>query len=323
MSGTERPTLAEIVAAARAHPGLRAKGPIALVAEVLGASDWEAGPGDDGAVVEAGSETLVVGGEAMLPAFVAADPFAAGVAAMLTNVNDLAAMGAEPLALVDTIVATEAVARRVLEGLHHASGLYRVPVVGGHLTIHDGPPALSAFGLGRATTGRVLSVRNAAAGQRLLLAGCVDGRMRADFPFFGSFDARGSELAGDVRVLAEVAASGAAVAAKDVSMAGILGSLGMLLECNGLGVTVDLDVLPRPTGVELVEWLGCFPCVVFLVCAPEGREAQCAQRFHDRALVAAVIGTLDDSGLLRVTAGGETATVLDVRTEPVTGLPPF
>ena len=38
--------------------------------------------------------------------------------------------------------------------------------------------------------------------------------------------------------------------------------------------------------------------------------------------MAEVIGTLDDSGLLRIAAGGETATVLDVRTEPVTGLPP-
>ena len=125
---------------------------------------------------------MVVGGEAMLPAFVQADPFAAGVAAMLTNVNDLAAMGAEPLALVDTIVASEAVARRALEGLHHASELYGVPVVGGHLTISDGPPALSAFGLGRATPGRVLSVRNAAPGQSLLLAGCIEGTMRARLP---------------------------------------------------------------------------------------------------------------------------------------------
>src|SRR5439155_93067 len=133
----------------RTPAGLRAKAPIALVAEIFGTSDWQAGPGDDGAVVDAGGATVVVGGEAMLPSFVAADPFAAGVAAMLTNVNDLAAMGAEPLALVDTVVASEAVARRALEGLHHASGLYRVPVVGGHLTIHDGPPALSAFGLGR------------------------------------------------------------------------------------------------------------------------------------------------------------------------------
>jgi selenophosphate synthetase-related protein len=268
-----------------------------------------------------GGATVVVGGEALLPAFVAADPFAAGVAAMLTNVNDLAAMGAEPLALVDTIVATEALARRVLEGLDHASGLYDVPVVGGHLTIHDGPPALSAFGLGRATPGRVLSVRNAAPGQSLLLAGCIEGTMRPDFPFFGSFDARGGQLAGDVRTLAAVAADGAAIAAKDVSMAGILGSLGMLLECNRLGVTVNLDVLPCPAGVGLVEWLGCFPCLAFLLCAPPDREKDCVVAFHERGLVAEVIGTLDDTGLLRITSGGETATVFDLRTDRVTGLP--
>jgi selenophosphate synthetase-related protein len=322
VTGTAR-TLEEIVAAVRAHPGLRGKSPIALVSDVFGRTDWEAGPGDDGAVVEiASAATVVVGGEAMLPAFVQADPFAAGVAAMLTNVNDLAAMGAEPLALVDTIVASEAVARRALEGLHHASGLYGVPVVGGHLTIFDGPPALSAFGLGRASPGRVLSVRNAAPGQSLLLAGCVEGTMRADFPFFGSFDARAGDLAGDVRTMAAVAASGAAVAAKDVSMAGILGSLGMLLECHTLGVTVDLDSLPRPANVALVDWLGCFPCLAFLLCAPPGREKDCIAPFSQRGLVAEVIGTLDDSGLLRITVGGESATVLDVRSEPVTGLPP-
>lgn len=315
-------TVDEIAAAVRAHRGLQAKGPIALVAEVFGASDWEAGPGDDGAVVTAGDETVVVGGEAMLPKFVQADPFAAGVAAMLTNVNDLAAMGAEPLALVDTIAASETVARQALRGLRHASELYQVPVVGGHLTIHDGPPSLSAFGVGRAAPGRALSVRNAAAGQSLILAACTEGVMRGDFPFFGSFDARGARLAGDVRTLAAVAAEGAAVAAKDVSMAGILGSLGMLLECNGLGVTVDLDALPRPAQLGMMEWLGCFPCLAFLLCAPSDREKDCAAAFHERGLEAAVLGTLDESGLLRITAGGDTATVLDVRNEPVTGLPP-
>ena len=153
----------------RALPGVRAKADIGLVADVLGGGDWYAGPGDDGAVLPDGAGAVVVGGEAILPAFVARDPYGAGIAAVLANVNDLAAMGAEPLALVDTIVASEPVARRVLEGLRHASALYRVPIVGGHLTIQDGPPALSAFGLGRATPGRVLSVRNTAPGQSLLL----------------------------------------------------------------------------------------------------------------------------------------------------------
>src|SRR5580692_406528 len=134
----------------RKHPGVTAKAEIGLVSDVFQGTDWLAGPGDDGAVVHDGGLSLVVGGEAILPSFVAADPHGAGIAAVTTNVNDLAAMGAWPLGLVDTVTGPEPLARQVLEGMRWASGLYRVPVVGGHLTITDGPPALSAFGLGRA-----------------------------------------------------------------------------------------------------------------------------------------------------------------------------
>ena len=331
-------TVDDIARRVREHPGLRNKAPIALVGEVLGRAggagdpaeggagdpgrDWAAGPGDDGAVVVDGDATLVVGGEALLPAFVAADPYGAGIAAVLANVNDLAAMGARPLAVVDTVVGPEDLARRALEGMAYGSGVYQVPIVGGHLTVTDGPPAISAFGLGRAEAGRVLSAGHAAAGQSLLVACCTEGTMRPDFPFFASFDARGDRLAGDVRTLAAVAATGACVAAKDVSMPGLLGSLAMLLEPNRLGVTVDLEAVPAPEGVALADWLICFPCFAFLLCAPAGREDDCASPFRARGLSVAVLGTLDGSGRLDVRLGGETATVVDVNAEPVTGLPP-
>jgi selenophosphate synthetase-related protein len=310
--------LGELVGVLRAHPGMRNKAPIALVREVFGAGDWLAGPGDDGAVIPGGEGSLVVGGEAILPAFVAHDPFGAGVAAVLANVNDLAAMGAVPLAIVDTIVASDDVARRALEGMRHAAGLYDVPVVGGHLTRHDGSPAISAFGLGRAQ--RVLSVRNAAAGQRLLLACVTEGAMRADFPFFASFDERGDRLAGDVRTLAGVAEDGSCVAAKDVSMAGVIGSLAMLLECHRLGVTVDLSAVPAPAGVAMADWLVAFPCFAFLLCVPPGREDDCAGAFLARGIQAAVVGTVDDSGEVAVMAGGRREVVIDLTAETVTGL---
>jgi selenophosphate synthetase-related protein/uncharacterized protein YdcH (DUF465 family) len=308
-----------VAAAVRNSPGLRNKAPIAMVAEVFGATDWRSGPGDDGAVVDG---NLVVGGEAIAPAFVASDPFGAGVAAVLANVNDLAAMGALPLAIVDTVVASAEVARLALEGMRYAARLYDVPIVGGHLTLHDGPPAVSAFGLGRTAGGpsTVLSVTRAAPGQRLVVAAVTDGTMRDDFPFFRSFDERDIRLAGDVRLLAEVAATGACVAAKDVSMAGVIGSLGMLLEANRLGVTVDLDALPAPAGVDLTRWLTCFPCFAFLLCVPAGREDDCLVPFHARRIAAAVVGTLDGTGRVSVTLAGRTATVLDLTSEAVTGL---
>jgi selenophosphate synthetase-related protein len=317
VAGTDR-ALVDLADRLRSLPGVRAKADIGLVAEVLGDGDWYAGPGDDGAVLPDGAGSVVVGGEAILPAFVAADPYGAGIAAVLTNVNDLAAMGARPVALLDTVVGSEELVREVLRGMRWAAGRYDVPIVGGHLTRTEGPPALSAFGVGRAD--RVLSATAARAGQALLLGCCLDGTMRPDFPFFRSFDQRGDRLAGDVRLLADLAASGAAVAAKDVSMAGLVGSLAMLLEPGRLGVTVDLDILPVPAGVPLADWLSCFPAYAFLLtCSPE-RVPDCLAGFAGRDLTAAVIGELDGSGEVRLAGGDASATVFDLRREGVTNL---
>jgi uncharacterized protein len=310
--------LADLAGRLRDLPGVRAKADIGLVAEVLGDGDWYAGPGDDGAVLPDGPGSVVVGGEAILPAFVAADPYGAGIAAVLANVNDLAAMGARPVALLDTVVGPEELSREILRGMRWAAARYGVPIVGGHLTRTDGPPALSAFGIGRAE--RVLSATAAAAGQVLVLGCCLDGEMRADFPFFRSFEQRGERLAGDVRLLADLAGSGAAAAAKDVSMAGLVGSLAMLLEPGRLGVTVDLDVLPAPAGVPLDDWLSCFPAFAFLLTCPPDRVGDCLAGFTGRGLTAAAIGTLDDSGRVRLSRAGETVTVFDLGVEGVTNL---
>jgi selenophosphate synthetase-related protein len=310
----------------RSHPALRAKGEIKLVSEVLGGGSWVHGPGDDGAVVPmrgqrrngGTADQVIACGEALLPAFVAADPYGAGVAAVLANVNDLAAMGATPVAIVDTIVGPPELAREALRGMKDACEWYDVALVGGHLTVYDGAPALSAFGVGHAEA--VLSTTHVAAGQSLVVAACTQGEMRADFPFFRSFDERSGQSADDVRVLASLASSGACVAAKDISMAGLVGSLAMLLEWSSLGVTVDLARLPRPPGVEMKDWLTCFPAYGFLLCVPQGRESDCLAPFHMRGLDATVVGMIDESGLLALRSGEVEVTVLDLTRDRVTGL---
>jgi selenophosphate synthetase-related protein len=320
--GLDRVALDELAASLRSNPALLAKGEIGLVSEVLGGGSWLQGPGDDGAVVPSDSDHLgdevIACGEALLPAFVAADPYGAGIAAVLANVNDLAAMGATPLAIVDTIVGTPDVAREILRGMREAAGWYDVTLAGGHLTKYDGTPALSAFGVGRASA--VLSTTHVAAGQSLIVVACTEGEMRADFPFFRSFDQRSSKLGDDVRVLSSVAATGACVAAKDISMAGLIGSLAMLLEWSQLGVTVDLAKVPCPAGVAMAEWLTCFPAYGFLLCAPSDRVADCLAPFHARGLEAAVVGEIDESGVLAMRAGTAEAAVIDLTTSSVTGL---
>jgi selenophosphate synthetase-related protein len=94
----------------------------------------------------------------------------------------------------------------------------------------------------------------------------------------------------------------------------------MLLECNKLGVSVDLDVLPVPAGVTVEQWVTCFPCLAFLLCVPAGREAEACWAFAGRGLAAAQVGTLDGTGKLRLCSAGRTETVFDLSRESVTNL---
>jgi uncharacterized protein len=116
--------LVDLAATIRSAPGWTAKAHIAVVREVFGPSDWLRGPGDDGAVVAVGGEEVIACGEAILPEFVERDPYGAGVAAVVTNLNDVAAMGAVPLAIVDTVVGPPETCRAALDGMRFASDLY-------------------------------------------------------------------------------------------------------------------------------------------------------------------------------------------------------
>jgi len=310
--------LDEVVAAVRSNPSVAAKRAIGLVSDVLGDHGWLDGPGDDGAALDVDGHTVIACGEALFPPFVRADPYGAGIAAVLTNVNDVAAMGGLPLGIVDTVVADEATARTALEGMRYASQLYRVPIVGGHLTISDAGPSISAFAVGSARA--VLSATHVRAGQDLVVAACVDGTMRADFPFFPSFDERGKDLADDVRLLHTVANAGLAVAAKDISMAGLVGSLAMLLEWGGFGASVDLDELPAPPGVALARWCNCFPCYGFLLTCEPTTTADCIRAFTARGLAAARVGGVDGSGVIVLRSGDRGEPMVDLAAEPVTGL---
>jgi uncharacterized protein len=305
--------LAHLAAAVRAAPGLRAKRELTLLHGRGFAAD-----GDDGAIVDHGDGKLVLCGEAIAPALLAADPFAAGAAAVATNVSDVRAMGGRPLALVDTLVSPDRDhADRVLDGLQWAAGRLGVPIVGGHLTL-GAPAALSAFCTGTVTT----PLRAAAArpGDVLLAAFCLDGSDRGhDPPIWSSLREREpAQLREDGEALVEVAERGLCHAARDVSMPGVAGSLLQLLELAGCGATLDVDRLPRPEGMSIERWVLAFPSFGFvLAAAPEHADAAC-EAFARRGLACAPCGAFDDTRALRLAGGGESAEVWDLAAEPLT-----
>ena len=311
-------SLDQIVDTVRAYAGVSGKGPIASVATMIDVSDPVHGPGDDGAIIEIGDRNIVACGEALSPPFVAADPYGAGIAAVLANVNDVAAMGGVPHGIVNTLVGPSEMTSEVMRGMVDASKWYDVPIVGGHLTEREGETSLSAFAIGDAPG--VLSMAHVAPDQEILFGCFLDGEMRTDFPFFRSIDQQQHRFADDVRVLATISAAGVATSAKDVSMAGPLGSLAMLLEFRGFGADVDLDRLPVPADTDFLQWLICFPSYAFwLTCEPDAVES-CRAIFHDADLVCEAVGTVRADTTVTLAAAGEQRDLLDFSQDSITGL---
>ena len=304
-----------LVALVTTAPGLVGKRDLELVKRLDAGID-----GDDGALVPHGDGFIVICGEAISPPFLQQDPFAAGSAAVVTNVSDVRAMGARPLGIVDMLVSPDAAhAQQVLDGIRWAAELLGVDVVGGHLTLGH-PPALSASATG--FTRAPLRAAAARPDDVLLAAFALDGRYLSEGTnFFSALRDRAPEqLRTDGEALVEVAERGLCHAARDVSMPGIAGSLLQMIEGANVGATLDVDALPRPDDVPLERWILTFPSFGFLLAAPEQHADAAVAAFTGRGLACARCGRFDGTRTLKLASGGAEVTAWDLAGTPLTGL---
>ncbi|GJE38154.1 sll0787 family AIR synthase-like protein [Methylobacterium persicinum] len=277
--------------------------------------------GDDCAAIPDGEGHLLFAIEGFLEGFVAADPYFAGYCGIMVNLSDVAAMGGRPLAVVDALWSRDAgAADPILAGLSDAAALYGVPIVGGHTNTRAGAGNLAVAILGRAGP-RLLTSFDAAPGDDLVAAIDLRGRFREPHPYWdASTGAPGGRLRGDLALLPGLAEDGLCHAAKDISMAGIVGTALMLLECSGVGGLIDLDAIPRPDHVPLARWLTAFPSFGYLLSLRPDRTPAVLARFAERGIAAARIGGLDASRVARVRdRGGDEAVVWDFQASPLIG----
>lgn len=241
-----------------------AKSPLGALLSVFGDPGSLGGPGwrgDDAAGVP-GSD-LVAACDAIVPAMVERDPEWAGWCGVLVNVNDLTASGAIGLGLLDAVAGADAAfVARVLSGVRAASAAWGLPVLGGHTQLGT-PAALTVTALGR--TSVPLRAGDARVGDRIRLVADIAGRWRPGYT--GSqWDSTSGRTPAELRRLGAAFGDGVTAgrlprpaAAKDVSMAGVVGTLGMLAEAGGCGAVLDVARVPRPVGTTAGDWLTCFP----------------------------------------------------------------
>ena len=319
MPSMPSPPLNELVQRLRSAPAWMRKADLTLISD--GPLRLADDVGDDAVAVADDAGFLLLAAEAMWPPLVESEPELAGEYAVLANVNDVYAMGGRPIAILDTLVGTDAdQATAILRGLRAGARRYAAPLLGGHLTLGATEASLGVFITGRAKS--LLSGRAAQAGDALLLLTARRGQFHERFPFWNCSDDRtDAELRADLEILPAIAEAGECDAGRDVSMPGVLGSALQFLEGSGVGADIDLGALPFPpesAGREL-DWLLSFPSYAFLLSVAEAAVHRVDARARARGRVCARIGRVVAARRVDLMQGDERARLWDFEHEPFTG----
>jgi thiamine-monophosphate kinase len=231
---------------------------IRRLARVVGspsAKVWPKAIGDDAAILRPlKNQDLVLSTDTQVEAvhfrFQRESPRTIGRRALLVNLSDLAAMGAQPVGALLSLCAPPRLALSIFDGIiagfHHEATRFGCPLVGGNLS-KASETSLTVTVVGCVRRGRALPRRGLRSGDRLFVTGVLGAaalaRLRADH--------EGGPLR---RVPCPRIEAGLALARLRSVRAcidlsdGLASDLGQLLTADSLGAEIDPDRLPMPRG---------------------------------------------------------------------------
>ncbi|MDQ6830681.1 MAG: hydrogenase expression/formation protein HypE [Gemmatimonadota bacterium] len=250
------------------------------------------------------------------------------------TVNDLAMQGARPLALSVAIVLEEGFEtvelRRVLESMAAAARASGIEIVTGDTKVVPRGKAdrifITTSGVGVVPPGVHLSMRNACAGDRVLVSGAIGDHGIAVMLAREALELE-SEIRSDSAPLADlvaallVAAPGTR-ALKDPTRGGVATALNEIAEQAGVGIAIDEEHVPVHDAVRgACEILGLDPMhianegkLIAIVPPDEADAALGALRAHSLGSEAAIVGdvTNEHQGMVIVRTGIGGSRVLDM-----------
>jgi len=226
--------------------------------------------------------------------------------------NDLAAMGAEPIGVLVTLLLTDAdpagETARVMGEVHQAARELGIEVLGGHSEVTPGLPntIISLTSVGKAPKASFVTSSGARPGDALLLskAAGLEGTAilasdRADrlLPLVGrEVVERAQGFIREISVVSEgiAAARAGASAMHDATEGGVLGAIHELCAASDLGVEVDVSSIPvREETRRICAEFGIDPLRLvssgaLVIAAPDATAVMDA--LSARGVVATVVG---------------------------------
>jgi len=276
--------------------------------------DVLAAHGEDAAVIKCGREILLMAADGIMEDLVEKDPHWAGYCAVLVNINDIAAMGGFPIAMVNVLSCSDEKNReQIVAGMKEACDKFMVPMVGGHLHPDTSYSAVDVAILGKTDRSRLVLSSGASEGDLVMFAIDLDGHFTKGVPYSWDTTTKKSREAikRQLRIMNRVAPY--LTAGKDISNPGALGSLGMLLEASSKGAKIDVKCIPIPMKVDLVQWLTAYQGCGFVLTVKPGRDQVVKNEFARADITAQVCGMVTKEPVLELEMDGSHEVLFDFR----------
>ncbi|MCR4420214.1 MAG: phosphoribosylformylglycinamidine synthase subunit PurL [Clostridia bacterium] len=295
------------------------------------------GPGENAGVVDIGDGLAVAFKMESHNHPSAVEPFQGAATGVGGIVRDIFAMGARPIALLDSLRFGELASPRnrylfsgVVAGIAWYGNCIGVPTVGGEVYFdesYSGNPLVNVMCVGLLPREHLQRGAAAGPGNAVMLVGARTGRDGIHGATFASEELseaseqrRPSVQVGDpfkekllIEACLELVQRDLLVGIQDLGAAGITGATSETAGRAGTGMELDLDrVLLRETGMTPYEIMISESQERMLVVPRPGREAEVRAVLEKWGLEASVIGRVTNDGILRVRHRGETVAEVPV-----------
>lgn len=277
--------------------------------------------GDDASAIDIGDNQVVLfAADGIWGQLMEVNPYWAGYCAVLVNVNDIAAMGGKPLAMVNIMsVNDEDIYDEMLKGIVDGCKKFGVPMVGGHLHPDSEFNSLDVAIVGLANKDSLITSFGANVGDKVLVAIDTDGRQYPGIPLnWDTTYEKDEKLVQDqIKIMKKIAEDKLPSAGKDISNPGTLGTLEMLLESSGVGASVNLEDIPRNEDISWEDWLIAYPGAAFVLTAEENNAHKIVEELSKYSFEVAIVGEVIEDKKLYLNYKSQKAVLFSQDENPV------
>lgn len=277
--------------------------------------------GDDASAIDIGNnQVLLLAADGIWGQIMNVNPYWAGYCAVLVNVNDIAAMGGKPLAMVNIMsISNDDIYEDLLNGIKDGCLKFCVPMVGGHLHPDSESDSVGVAIVGIAEKDKLITSFNAEVGDKIIVAIDLDGKPHEIFKLnWDTTYEKDAKLVQDqITAVQYLAENDYIKSGKDISNPGIIGTLEMLLETSKKGAIVNLEDIPRNENISWEDWLRLYPGSGFVFTASEEKCEFIKDYLKGFSIDANIVGEITDSDSLYLTYKDEKIEVFNQKANPI------